>query len=66
MNNSTNDKMYTSNVLRELSYRVRMRVEKCVKEGPYFFSVCPKCGSIIERDYQSYCDRCGQALSWRD
>ena len=28
------------------------------------YPVCPRCGSTMEREYQSYCDRCGQRLSW--
>lgn len=65
MNKYTNEKIASSKVLDELSYRIHMRVESYVKEGLYYFSVCPKCGSILERDYQAYCDRCGQSLSWR-
>ena len=30
------------------------------------YPVCPQCGITFEREYQSYCDRCGQSLSWRD
>ena len=29
------------------------------------FPICPSCGKTMERDYQSYCDRCGQFLSWK-
>lgn len=29
------------------------------------YPVCPRCGITLEREYQSYCDRCGQRLSWR-
>ena len=29
-----------------------------------YYPVCPRCGSTMEREYQSYCDRCGQRLSW--
>ena len=29
------------------------------------FSVCPRCRTPLEREYQSYCDRCGQALDWK-
>lgn len=25
----------------------------------------PRCGSTMEREYQYFCDRCGQRLSWR-
>lgn len=65
MSKSTKDKVSKADVLNELSYRVRMRVKDYVQEGACYFSVCPKCKSAIERDYQAYCDRCGQALSWR-
>lgn len=30
------------------------------------FPVCPRCGFTLEREYQAYCDRCGQCLSWND
>lgn len=26
--------------------------------------VCPNCTITLEREYQSYCDRCGQKLAW--
>ena len=29
------------------------------------FPVCPRCHVTLDREYQSYCDRCGQALDWR-
>ncbi len=29
------------------------------------FPVCPQCGSAMEREYQNYCDRCGQRLGWK-
>ena len=29
------------------------------------FPICPQCGSSMEREYQNYCDRCGQRLGWR-
>ena len=25
---------------------------------------CPRCGAAIERDYQRFCDNCGQRLKW--
>lgn len=33
-------------------------------EGTASFPVCPQCGCSLEREFQSYCDRCGQCLSW--
>lgn len=28
------------------------------------FPVCPRCGTTLEREYQRFCDRCGQKLKW--
>lgn len=28
------------------------------------FPVCPNCSLTMEREYQNYCDRCGQKLDW--
>lgn len=29
------------------------------------YPVCPRCRMTLEREYQGFCDRCGQALNWR-
>lgn len=29
------------------------------------FPVCPACKVTLEREYQNYCDRCGQRLGWK-
>ena len=31
----------------------------------YPYAVCPNCKSVIERDYQNYCETCGQKLDWK-
>lgn len=31
-----------------------------------YFPMCPACRTTLERDYQAYCDRCGQKLSWKN
>ena len=58
--------------LTELSngYRVPMAVSSFryiydTVYGPTTYSVCPRCECTLERDYQRYCDRCGQALKWK-
>ena len=54
--------------LREqLSFRVRMTVDSLVIYSPnsHPYPVCPRCQSPLDRSYLDYCDRCGQALSWR-
>ena len=30
------------------------------------YPVCPNCNTTLEREYQRFCDRCGQRLDWRD
>ena len=32
--------------------------------GPTTYPICPHCGMTMEREFQSFCDRCGQALNW--
>ncbi|MDO4362396.1 MAG: hypothetical protein Q4C32_07600 [Eubacteriales bacterium] len=29
-----------------------------------YYAVCPRCDTSLERDYVSFCDRCGQHLEW--
>lgn len=29
------------------------------------FPLCPRCGLPLEREYQNFCDRCGQKLGWK-
>ncbi len=51
----------------ELMYRRAMSVcEFLVYSDDSAYPVCPKCNSAMERDYQSFCDRCGQKLDWND
>ena len=48
-----------------LSYRTPMTVVDavCFPQNN-IYPRCPRCQSTMERDYQNYCDRCGQALAW--
>ncbi len=32
-------------------------------DSAYYF--CPHCEITLEREFQAYCDRCGQRLDWR-
>ena len=48
------------------TYRIPMRVEEIhLFRGEDAYPVCPRCHLTMEREYQSYCDRCGQVLSWK-
>ena len=29
------------------------------------FYICPRCHVTMEREFMSYCDRCGQCLDWK-
>lgn len=49
------------------TYRIPKRVKQiCVYKEKLAFSKCPRCRTTLEHEYQLFCDRCGQRLSWRD
>lgn len=46
-------------------YRAPMRVkEVCQFDSGDIYPICPRCGMTIDREYMSFCDRCGQRLGW--
>ena len=69
---STSD---SSTVMREfLLWSVGFRFPMPVTEVMVFdtvhgktgYYVCPRCNITMEREYASFCDRCGQRLNWKD
>ena len=62
------DLLIPSAIWREMSFRKPMPVMqiRCFHflQGLTGFPVCPQCGRTMEREYQPYCDRCGQCLDW--
>ena len=48
-----------------VSYRIPQFVTEVLrfKDGNEY-PVCPRCEITLDREYQAFCDRCGQALSW--
>lgn len=49
----------------ELAFRLPMAVTECRDLGTRTaYWVCPQCRMTLERDFQAYCDRCGQCLDW--
>lgn len=53
------------NLEDELSYRFPLLVkEKFILQNKYVYPVCPRYKTTLEREYQCFCDRCGQALDW--
>jgi len=56
-------------ILSVSSYRRPMQVREYILYRSTFggesaYYLCPRCGITMEREYQAYCDRCGQCLSW--
>ena len=64
-----NDLLIPSELWREMAFREPMPVThiRCFHffHGLTGFPVCPQCGRTLEREYQPYCDRCGQCLDWK-
>ena len=48
---------------RPMSVTQRLIVSVRTKDG-YF--LCPRCKITLDREFVSYCDRCGQRLDWRN
>ena len=49
-----------------VAYRIPMRVTTIfVYRNGNAYPLCPNCKITLEREYQNYCDRCGQALDWK-
>lgn len=51
------------------SYRKPMLIKKVLiinaTEHDLGYYICPRCNVSMEREFTSFCDRCGQALDWR-
>ena len=47
------------------TYRIPKRVRViCSYKEKMEFPRCPRCGTTMEREYQLFCDHCGQRLNW--
>lgn len=58
-------------LLGQFSYRIAMRVREVMvyqseQTGDIGYYVCPRCHITLEREFVSFCDRCGQNLDWED
>lgn len=64
------EKRKTVDLRKELQYRRSASVRKlyCSKgtDGVKSYPICPTCDVPMEREYQSYCNHCGQKLGWRE
>jgi len=63
-----NDLLLLPSMCQESAYRRALlvtQVRRFPSRGGFAaYSVCPRCGVTLEREYQQYCDRCGQRLDW--
>lgn len=52
-------------IAEAVSYRMPLAVTK-IREFTISgcYPVCPRCDNSLDREYQAYCDRCGQKLGW--
>lgn len=54
----------------ELHFRIPKPVTSAycfhLPEHLAIYPVCPQCQHLISREYQNYCNHCGQSLSWDD
>lgn len=58
-------KKYKAAIKNKLLYRRPMRVtQRCVYRNGNSFAVCPRCGGVVEMEYQAFCGCCGQTLNW--
>lgn len=47
------------------TYRISMPITEIHVYWNYnSYSVCPRCKATMEREYQAFCDRCGQRIDW--
>lgn len=47
-----------------LSYRAKLQVREVMQRSNGAYYLCPRCRISLDRDFQSFCDRCGQHLDW--
>ena len=47
-----------------VSYRIPLPVTKVIACANTTYPICPRCAASLEREYMSFCDRCGQKLNW--
>ncbi|MBQ9686226.1 MAG: zinc ribbon domain-containing protein [Oscillospiraceae bacterium] len=48
-------------MLSAVDYRITLAV---MEYNPHGYALCPRCGTPLDRDYQAFCDHCGQHLKW--
>jgi len=59
------NKFSTRQFIEAVAYRIPLPVTKVIvySHGDAY-PVCPRCALSLDREYLTFCDRCGQRLSW--
>lgn len=75
MNQSSSEMdLHLPDLFRLLLYLTSFRAPMAVTEVMIFhdaflgetgYYVCPRCHITMEREFMSFCDRCGQRLDWK-
>lgn len=52
-------------ILKFAQFHVPMLVTQLMVFPDTAYYVCPNCKITLEREFMSYCDRCGQRLDWK-
>lgn len=47
-----------------VTYRIPLPVTKVIAYTSATYPICPRCTLSLDREYMSFCDRCGQKLNW--
>ena len=54
-----------SSLLEVYGYRIPLPIREVLQyHDGNCYPICPRCDRTIEREYMSFCDRCGQRLAW--
>ena len=65
LNQKENDVIMLKYVMSEMKTRQELLVTNAIVfENMTRYVVCPNCKTTMDRDFQAYCDRCGQKLKW--
>ena len=67
-NNLISAVLLSAEAFHQLSFRRPLKIlqVRCFPQQGWtaVYPVCPRCGVTMEREYQHFCDRCGQKLDW--
>lgn len=61
---TTKSKYSMSLFMDAVTYRIPLPVTKVISCANTTYPICPRCAVSLEREYMSFCDRCGQQLNW--